>query len=112
MMLGVLNLILDDDAARRVVRQLLVATPPGSHLVLTHPTVELGGEGNVAAMKFWNENATPRISARGREEVTRFFDGLELLEPGPVSCTRRRPEPTAFPEPAVVPRFGAVARRP
>ncbi|MFW6692687.1 SAM-dependent methyltransferase [Streptomyces sp. MAR4 CNX-425] len=112
MMLGILNFILDNDDAQRVVRELVDAAPPGSYLVLTHPTVELGGEGNVAAMKFWNENATPPITARSREEVTRFFDGLDLLEPGIVSCAQWRPEPNAFGEPAVVPQFGAVARKP
>lgn len=63
-------------------------------------------------MKFWNENATPPITARSREEVTRFFDGLEVLEPGIVSCSLWRPEANAFGEPAVVPQFGAVARKP
>ncbi|WBB58017.1 SAM-dependent methyltransferase [Streptomyces sp. WMMC500] len=112
MMLGILNFVLDDAAAQRVVRELMEATPPGSYLVLTHPTVELGGEGNVAAMKFWNENATPPITARSLDQVTRFFDGLELLDPGIVSCSRWRPEPNAFGAPAVVPQFGAVARKP
>jgi hypothetical protein len=28
-------------------------------------------------MRFWNENATPRITARGRAEITTFFEGLE-----------------------------------
>lgn len=28
-------------------------------------------------MRFWNENATPRITARGRAKTTAFFDGLE-----------------------------------
>ncbi|MEU5918094.1 SAM-dependent methyltransferase [Streptomyces sp. NPDC004288] len=109
MMLGILNFVLDTDKARSVVRTLTAAVPPGSYLVLTHPTLEpeLGGEGNEAAMDFWNENATPPITARTREEFTSFFDGLDLLEPGVVSCSRWRSDGGA-----VVAQFGAVGRKP
>jgi O-methyltransferase involved in polyketide biosynthesis len=112
MMLGILNFVLDTDQAQAIVRRLLDAVPSGSYLALTHPTTELGGEGNEAAMKFWNENATPPITARSRAEVTRFFDDLKLLEPGIVSCSLWRPEANPFGEPAAVPQFGAVAEKP
>lgn len=108
MMLGILNFVLDTDEARSVVRTLMAAVPSGSHLVLTHPTLELGGEGNEAAMRFWNENATPPITARSREEFASFLDGLDLLEPGIVSCSRWRTNPR---EPEVA-QFGAVGRKP
>ncbi|MER5967752.1 SAM-dependent methyltransferase [Streptomyces sp. NPDC002057] len=111
MMLGILNFVLDTDEARRIVRTLMDAVPAGSHLVLTHPTLEpeLGGEGNEAAMAFWNENATPPITARGRAEFTSFLDGLDILEPGVVSCARwRSPSAEAY----TVAQFGAVGRKP
>ncbi|WP_433497438.1 SAM-dependent methyltransferase [Sphaerimonospora sp. CA-214678] len=113
MMLGVLNFVLDDDEARRIVRRLMSAVPPGSHLAVTHPTLEMGGEVNVAAMRFWNENAKPPITARTGAEIARFFDGLELLEPGLVACSRWRPEPADVGgEPPLVPQYGALARKP
>ncbi|MFD4277471.1 SAM-dependent methyltransferase [Streptomyces cyaneofuscatus] len=108
MMLGILNFVLDTDEARSIVRTLMAAVPSGSHLVLTHPTLELGGEGNEAAMRFWNETATPPITARSREEVASFLDGLDLLEPGIVSCSRWCTNPR---EPEVA-QFGVVARKP
>ncbi|MEU2656265.1 SAM-dependent methyltransferase [Streptomyces sp. NPDC007325] len=109
LMLGILNFVLDTDEARSIVRTLMAAVPSGSHLVLTHPTydAELGGEGNREAMAFWNENATPPITARTREEFTSFFDGLELLAPGVVSCAR-----WGAPEAPAVAQFGAVGRKP
>ncbi|MET9442254.1 SAM-dependent methyltransferase [Streptomyces sp. NPDC006610] len=111
MMLGILNFVLDTDEARRIVRRIMDAVPSGSFLVLTHPTFEpdLGGEGQIPAMKFWNENATPPITARGRADVAAFFDGLELLEPGLVSCAQWR---AGLHAPVVVPQFGAVAVKP
>ncbi|MFJ8669971.1 SAM-dependent methyltransferase [Streptomyces sp. NPDC093600] len=109
MMLGILNFVLDTDEARSIVRTLMDAMPTGSHLVLTHPTLEpeLGGEGNVAAMEFWNENATPPITARTRAEFTSFLDGLDVLEPGVVSCASWRFAPASE-----VAQFGAVGRKP
>ncbi|WP_078066833.1 SAM-dependent methyltransferase [Streptomyces jeddahensis] len=111
MMLGILNFILDTDEARAIVRRLMDAVPSGSHLVITHPTLELGGEGNAEAMRFWNENATPPITARSRAEVESFLAGLEILEPGIVSCARWRPDAAAEEGP-VVAQFGVVARKP
>jgi len=110
MLLGILNFIPDIDQARAVVRRLLDAVPPGSHLAVTHPTLELGGEANADAMRYWNENATPPIVARDREEFARFFEGTELLEPGIVSCARWRAGDGAG-GPAEVAQFGAVGRK-
>ncbi|MFJ7489780.1 SAM-dependent methyltransferase [Streptomyces sp. NPDC097727] len=109
MLLGVLNFVLDTDEAQRIVRTLMDAMPSGSHLVLTHPTLELGGEGNEAAMRFWNENATPPITARSRAEFAAFLSGLDIVEPGIVSCARWRAAPGSGA--AEVAQFGAVARK-
>jgi O-methyltransferase involved in polyketide biosynthesis len=111
MMLGILNFVLDTGEAQDIVRRIMATVPSGSLLALTHPTTDadLGGEGNVEAMKFWNENATPPITARTRAEITAFFDGLDLVTPGLVSCSRWRAESASA---AVVPQFGAVAVKP
>ncbi|WP_018549586.1 SAM-dependent methyltransferase [Streptomyces sp. LaPpAH-108] len=111
MMLGILNFVLDDDAARDVVRRIMAAVPSGSFLVLTHPTYDgdVGGKGNVAAMEFWNANATPPITARDRAGIAGFLDGLELVGPGLVPCSQWGAGSDAT---AVVPQFGAVAVKP
>ncbi|MBQ1159279.1 SAM-dependent methyltransferase [Streptomyces sp. A73] len=110
-LLGILNFIDSTDEAEGIVKTLMAAMPSGSYLVLTHPTLELGGAGNVEAMRFWNENATPPIAARTGAEIARFFQGLEVLEPGIVSCAQWRPGYVAADEKAVA-QFGAVARKP
>jgi O-methyltransferase involved in polyketide biosynthesis len=111
MMLGILNFVLDVEAARHIVRRIMAEVPSGSYLVLTHPThdSEVGGEGQIPAMRFWNENATPPITARSGTDIAAFFEGLDLVEPGLVSCSRWRAEPGS---PAVVPQYGAVAVKP
>jgi O-methyltransferase involved in polyketide biosynthesis len=109
MMLGVLNFVLDDDEVREVVTTLLDAVPSGSYLVVTHPTLELGGEMNGPAMQFWNKRAEPRIRARDGAQVRALFDGLDLVEPGLVSASRWRPP--AGPAPAEMPLWAAVGRK-
>ncbi|CAL9356436.1 hypothetical protein SUDANB6_00576 [Streptomyces sp. enrichment culture] len=111
MMLGILNFVPDTGEARDIVRRVMAAVPSGSCLALTHPTLdaELGGEDQIPAMEFWNENATPPITARSRADIAAFLDGLELLEPGLVSCSQWR---AGSGSPAPVPQFGAVAVKP
>lgn len=126
LLLGILNFVLDTEKAQRIVDELMAAVPSGSYLVLTHPTtdIELGGGSQAEAMRFWNENATPPITARTGPEISRFFEGLELLEPGLVSCSRWRADVSdatgadggspvgVGDQPEVVPQYGAVARKP
>uniref|UniRef100_UPI00210066AE SAM-dependent methyltransferase n=1 Tax=Streptomyces viridosporus TaxID=67581 RepID=UPI00210066AE len=111
MMLGILNFVLDTGKARSIVRRVMAAVPSGSFLVLTHPTFdpEVGGEDQVPAMKFWNENATPPITARGAADIAAFFEGLEPVEPGLVSCSQWHATSGSA---VVVPQYGAVAVKP
>ena len=48
---------------------------------------------------------------RTREELVRFFDGMELAEPGVVTCSRWRPDVMEIGEDADVTHFGGVARK-
>lgn len=123
MLLGILNFVPDADEPGTIVDRLLDAVPSGSYLVITHPTLELGGEANAEAMRFWNENATPAITTRTRQEFAGFLERVELLEPGIVSCARWRPENAAGDDSASgadeaandaaeVAQYGAVGRKP
>jgi hypothetical protein len=69
------------------------------------------------AVAFWNEHGTPKLTQRSPEQIARFFDGLDLLDPGVVSCSRWRPDPdpksgAPAADPPEVAMFGAVARKP
>ena len=108
MMLGILNFVLDNAEAKTIVERLLDAVVPGSYLALSHPTLELGGEGNAEAMRFWNEHARPPIRARGAEEIRQFLTGLDLVDPGLVSCALWRPDAPS----AAIPHYGVAAIKP
>ena len=113
MLLGILNHILDDDQAHGIVNRLLDAVPSGSYLAIGHPTEEVHGEAMAESMRLWNERGGTPIKSRNRKELARFFDHIELLEPGVVSCSRWRPDPSDLVEiPGEVSEFCGLGRKP
>jgi len=110
-MLGVVIFVEDDDDPYGIVRRFMDAVPAGSYLVLSHTITSPTMPDVDAAVAFWNEHGTPKLTQRTPEQVTRFFDGLDLLEPGVVSCSRWRPEATPWGEPAEVAMYGGVGRK-
>ncbi|MET9731143.1 SAM-dependent methyltransferase [Streptomyces sp. NPDC006458] len=110
-LLGVVIFIGEDEDPYGLVKRLTDALPSGSHLVLSHTITSPSMPDVDEAVKFWNEHGTPKLTQRTPEAVTRFFDGLDLLEPGVVSCSRWRPEHAAGAEPEEVAMFGGVARK-
>jgi hypothetical protein len=73
----------------------------------------LGGKDNFAA----DREAAERVLAvaptlRTREQVARFFSGLELVEPGLVQVHQWRPDPGDYAPEGTVSAHGGVARKP
>ncbi|MEU3982094.1 SAM-dependent methyltransferase [Streptomyces sp. NPDC026672] len=112
MLLGVVIFVGDDEDPYGLVRRLTDRLPSGSHLVLSHTVTSPAMPDVDEAVAFWNEHGTPRLTQRTPGDVARFFEGLELLEPGVVSCSRWRPEGGDGEEPEEVAMFGGVARKP
>ena len=92
-MLGILPFIGDDDEAKGIVTRLLAALPAGSYLAITHSTSEVSGERVIEAVRQWNEVAPTPYTLRSPGQIAAFFAGLELIEPGIVSCPEWRPDP-------------------
>lgn len=112
MLLGIMEHIADDEAACGIVNRLLDPLPSGSYLVLSDPTTDIGGEAMRESIRLWNENATPPITPRTHQQIARFFEGLELLEPGIVSVSLWRPDPGDLGRPVQVGNIGGVGRKP
>ena len=113
MLLGILHHIPDTGQAYSIVRRLMSALAPGSFLAINHSTSAIHGAAMEEAVAHWNQVGTPSMTLRTTEQITRFFDGLDLLPPGVVSCSRWRPDLTpAGGQPAEVDEFSGVARKP
>jgi hypothetical protein len=91
MLIGVLHLILDEDDPRAIVTGLIEAVPPGSWLALSHPARDVHPQQVTEAASRFNQLAAAKATLRTRAEILRFFDGLELLEPGLVQVHQWRP---------------------
>jgi O-methyltransferase involved in polyketide biosynthesis len=111
-LLGVVIFLEDDEDPYDIVRRLLDPLPSGSHLVLSHTITGPHLPEVDAAVAFWNQHGTPHLTQRTPEQIAGFFAGLDLLDPGVVSCSRWRPVPDGSKPPAEVAMFGAVGRKP
>jgi hypothetical protein len=109
MLLGTLGQIPDSDQPNSIVGQLLAGVPSGSYLVFGDGITD---ETYDSAISDYNESARNAYHLRSPEQITGFFDGLELVEPGVVSITRWRPEPAEGGEPRDVAAMAGVGRKP
>jgi O-methyltransferase involved in polyketide biosynthesis len=113
MLLGIVHHIPDTQQAYSIVRHLVAALAPGSFLTVNHSTSAIHGAAMEEAVAHWNRVGTPSMTLRTPQQITRFFDGLDLLPPGVVSCSQWRPDPSPTGgQPAAVDEFCGVARKP
>jgi YbgC/YbaW family acyl-CoA thioester hydrolase len=110
MLLGVLHLIQDDEDPYRIVAGLMDALAPGSYLVLSHPASDIH-PGQAEAQRRYNELVATPQTLRSRAEVSRFFDGLDLVPPGLVYVHDWRPGPQDAAPPGTASAYGGVARK-
>ncbi|MYR62943.1 SAM-dependent methyltransferase [Streptomyces sp. SID625] len=109
-LIALMHFVPDDQDAHGIVRELVAALPSGSHLVLSHAASDLYPE---LAEQVTAEYAKGgiRLGFRTRAEVARFFDGLELVEPGLVTATEWVKDAPA-PQPEGSGIYAGVARVP
>jgi hypothetical protein len=91
MLIAIMHLIVDDDDPYGLVGQLLDAVPGGSYLALSQVASDIQAEQMAEAAKRYNRLARETQRHRDRAEVARFFDGLDLVEPGLVPVQQWRP---------------------
>jgi hypothetical protein len=106
---GILGHISDTAEARSIVARLLDALPAGSYLSLNDGSSVISAEMG-EAQEDYNESGAIPYNLRTPEEIASFFTGLELVEPGVVSCPLWRPDPDSG-VPTPVDAFGGVGRK-
>lgn len=111
MLIGVMHLIQDSENPYQIVAELMDALPAGSYLALQHPAIDIQ-PGQAEAQRRYNERVATPQTLRSREQVARFFDGLELVPPGLVQVHAWRPDPEDSAPPDAVSAHGGVARKP
>jgi S-adenosyl methyltransferase len=90
--IAVFHFVPDDEEVQSIMGTLRDAVPNGSYVALTHATAdsvsaEIAREGE---QNYARANAA--LHFRTRDQVSRFFDGLELIDPGVTYLPLWRPE--------------------
>jgi hypothetical protein len=99
----------DDHVAQSMVRTLKDALPPGGYLAINEATD--ADPARNAALDYYNQTGAVPYRVRRADQIARFFDGLELVEPGLVPIHEWRPDPSPFDQVPVA-ALGGVARKP
>lgn len=90
-LIAMLHFIEDEDEAHRVVRQMLEILPPGSYFALSTATGDFAPEGMRNVQREYRARGEA-MNLRTKPRVERFFDGLELVEPGVVQVHKWHPD--------------------
>jgi hypothetical protein len=91
MLIAILHAVDDADDPYGIVATLLDAVPPGSYLAMSHVASDIDPEKIAEATERLNQLSHQHFTLRDHAQVTRFFDGLELLGPGVVRVEEWRP---------------------
>ncbi|MEU6468412.1 SAM-dependent methyltransferase [Streptomyces massasporeus] len=94
LLVAILHFVEDEDDPYGAVAELREALAPGSLLVLTHASYEgipLPPERAGGAVDVYEDIRNPLIM-RSREEIARFFEGYDMVEPGLVAMPHWRPD--------------------
>jgi SAM-dependent methyltransferase len=114
LLVAVLHFVQDADDPGRALAELRGALAPGSLLILTHASYEgvpVPQERAGGAVKVYKDIRNPLIM-RSREEVARFFEGFDMVEPGLVQMPHWRPEnPVDQEDPYAFSGFAGVGRK-
>jgi trans-aconitate methyltransferase len=91
MLIAVLHCVPDADDPYQLVADLMDTVPPGSFLAVTHPArdqVDIATKAEESLTKSMGQ----KVTFRTREQVSRFFSGLALVDPGVVAIQDWRPD--------------------
>ena len=95
-LISILHAIPDADDPHAVVAQIMDAVPSGSYLAISHFGRELLPPETLAAlMDSIRRTSVQQYTSRTREQLARFFDGTDLVEPGLVPVEEWRLDPGA-----------------
>ena len=111
MLIGILMHVSDADDPYGIIDTLLHALPSGSQMAVVHPTADFDSRAMTALAATVEQYGIPYVP-RTREQVLRFFSGLELVEPGLVPILAWRPDDDTSDDIYSVYAWAAVGRKP
>jgi hypothetical protein len=111
LLIGILQLIPDADDPQAIVARLVEAVPPGSWLAIYHPASDIDQRRVSEAVRRVNARTAGTTTLRSRAEIARYFDRLQLLEPGLVQVHRWQPGSAAPDDGEQIAAYAGLARK-
>ena len=112
LMVGILHFITEADDPYGIVARFREAMAPGSYLAICHVTADPRPQAEAQVTEIYRQTTAPLVP-RSRDQVLRFFDGFDLVEPGLVYAPQWRPDRLVRPaEPVTSFVFAGVGRTP
>jgi hypothetical protein len=91
MLVAILHFFPHADDPFGIVGRLMGAAAPGSFLVVSHGASDIDADNMALLTKRLSEGSHETFVWRPQSDVARFFDGLELIDPGVVPVDEWRP---------------------
>ncbi|MEU3093351.1 SAM-dependent methyltransferase [Streptomyces sp. NPDC006967] len=91
-LIALLHFIGDEDGAYELVERLKEELAPGSYLIMSHLTPDFHPEEASKKVVGLYRAGGLTMDMRSRERFARFFEGLEVVEPGMVAAEEWHPE--------------------
>jgi hypothetical protein len=109
---AVLHFIPDNDDPHGIVDILKSVMVPGSYLVISHATGDsVSREETLGGMSIYDKSSAP-VVPRSYGDVLKFFDRMDLVDPGLVNISEWRPSQRHSSLPMRRLIYGGVARKP
>jgi hypothetical protein len=108
---GILHFFADAQRPHAIVARLVDALAPGSYLAISHLARDVEGDALTETFDRLNPQMSESVVLRTHDEVERFFDGLDLVDPGVVQLPQWRPDPGDAVLSRPLPMWCAVGRK-
>jgi O-methyltransferase involved in polyketide biosynthesis len=112
LLIAVVHFIPDADDPYAIVARLMDAVPSGSYLVMAHAASDITPEASAEMARRYNRMSSATITPRTRDQVARFFDGLDLLPPGLVPISKWALSGHVDTATGALTGYSAIARKP
>jgi hypothetical protein len=113
LLVAIVHFLSDEEQPGRIIAALRDALPDGSYLALSHGTADFHDDALVGQAKAIYNEATAPLVLRSYAEISGFFDGFDLVDPGVVQVPLWRPEgkPPRPRDLAKIGIYGGVGRK-
>jgi hypothetical protein len=110
LLVAVLHFVRDEEDPVGIVTRLRDAMGPDSFLVISHATADFHPDVAAKVTNIYQRASAPLV-LRSRSQITQFFEGFDLVEPGLVQPVAWRPDGEGPASPGAGGFYSGVGRR-